>query len=125
MPRRMLSVLATAALAACASAPSTPTPNNLDRITASEIDAAGVSNVYDLVEKLRPQWLRKRGEGSFFQQSDVVVYVNNTPVGGPDELRSISSANVESLQFLDPRQATFRFGPGHVHGAILLKMKGT
>lgn len=123
MPRRLLPVLITVILTACASAPGTPTPNNQDVITASEIEAAGVSNVHDLVQKLRPQWLRKRGEGSFFQQSDVAVYVDDTPVGGPDQLESISSADVESLQFLDSRRATFRFGSGHEHGIILVKMK--
>lgn len=123
MLRRTLPVLVTVTLAACAHATGGTVPNDSNRITAVEMDAAGVSDVYELIEKLRPQWLRKRGEGSLFQPSEVVVYVDDTPVGGPDELRSISSSNVESLQFLDARRATFRFGAGNVHGAILVKMK--
>jgi hypothetical protein len=41
-----------------------------------------------------------------------------------DILRSIHSDNVESIRFMDERQASFRFGPGHEHGAILVTLRG-
>jgi hypothetical protein len=112
-------------LGACSSAkPGTPRPANPDLITRDEIASAGVSNAYDLIQKLRPIWLTKRGEGSFFQPSDVVIYLDGTRLGGPDSLKDLNSTDIESLRFLDARQATVRFGSGHVHGAILVKTRG-
>lgn len=124
MKRTSLAVAAILVLAGCSSAgPGKPRPSNPDLITQAEITRAGVSNAYDLVQKLRPIWLTKRGEGSFFQQSDVVIYLDGTRLGGPDSLKEINSTDIESLRFLDARQATVRFGSGHVHGAILVKTR--
>lgn len=127
----MLRAAATAAailvLGGCSSArPGQTAPTtNPNLITRAEIGQAGVSSAYDLIRKLRPLWLIKRGEGSFFHQSDVVVYVDGTKMTGGGTLREtlgqITSANIDNLQFLDARQATLRFGSGHVHGAILIQ----
>ncbi len=118
-------VAAVLVLGACSSArPGTPPPANPNLLTRNEIARAGTSNAYDLIQKLRPLWLRKRGEGSFFQQSDIVIYLDGTRMGGPDSLKEINSTDIDSLRFLDARQATVRFGSGHVHGAILVKTRG-
>lgn len=112
-------------LGACSSVrPGTPRPANQNLITRDEILHSGFSNAYDLVQKLRPLWLTKRGEVSFFQQTDVVVYLDGTRLGGPESLKDLNSTDIESLRFLDARQATLRFGSGHVHGAILITTRG-
>lgn len=116
-------IIAALALTACAAASSESPRFSPDRITRAEIEEAGPSSAYDLVQKLRPLWLRNRGSTSFTQESDVVVYVDGTRSGGRDELRAIITDTVESLEYYDARRATSRFGPGHVDGAILVRMR--
>ena len=52
-----------------------------------------------------------------------MVYLDGTRVGERDALRDIQTVEIETMQFLDARQATFRFGAGHVNGAILVTTK--
>jgi hypothetical protein len=111
-------------LTACAAGPSGTPRLNPDRISRAEIEEAGPSSTYDLIQKLRPIWLRKRGQTSFTQEGDVVVYLDGTRLGGRDSLRSVNTDFLESLEYLDARRATYRFGSGHVNGAILLKTRG-
>jgi hypothetical protein len=117
-------VAAALLLTACAaSQPGAPRtdPNSISR---AEIDQEGPSSAYDLVQKVRPIWLRKRGPTSFTQEGDVVVYLDGTRMGFREELRRVRTENLESLEYLDARRATNRFGPGHVQGAILLRTRG-
>jgi hypothetical protein len=120
MRRPFLSLLAVLTLTACGSGqPGSPRPNP-DQITRAEIDEAGPSNLFTLVQNLRPIWLRERGATSFTDETDVVVYLDRTRMGGRESLRSIHSSNVEMLQFFNAQRATARFGVGHVNGAILI-----
>ncbi len=120
MRRPFLSLLAVLTLTACGPGqPGSPRPNP-DQITRAEIDEAGPSNLFTLVQNLRPIWLRERGATSFTDETDVVVYLDRTRMGGRESLRSIHSSNVEMLQFFNAQRATARFGVGHVNGAILI-----
>lgn len=119
-------VLAIAALAftACASGPQVGARMNADRISRVEIEEAGPSSAYDLIQKVRPIWLRKRGQTSFTQEGDVAVYLDGTRLGERESLRNVSTVNLESLEYIDAGRATNRFGAGHVNGAILLRTRG-
>ena len=119
-------VLAVAALlfTGCAAGQSGSTRVNPDRISREEIIEAGPSSAFDLIQKVRPLWLRRRGNTSFTQNTDVLVYVDGTRVGEREALRGIRTDNLESLEFMDARRATNRFGPGHMNGAILLHTMG-
>jgi hypothetical protein len=117
-------VAATLLLTACAAGQPGTSRTNPNTISRAEIDQAGPSSAYDLVQKLRPIWLRKRGPTSFTQEGDVVVYLDGTRMGFRDELRRLHTENLESVEYLDARRATNRFGSGHVQGAILLRTRG-
>jgi len=123
---RKPTALALAALlfTACAAGQSGSPRINPDRISRVEIEEAGPSSAYDLIQKLRPIWLRKRGNTSFTQDTDLWVYVDGTRLGERDSLRGVRTENLESLEFMDARRATNRFGPGHMNGAILLTTRG-
>lgn len=114
-------------LAGCSSArPGGTTPTtDTNLITHAEVVRAGVSSAYDLIRKVRPFWLSKRGPRSFFNESEVVVYLDGTKLIGGGTLKQtlaeISSTYIDTLEFLDARRATLRFGSGHIHGAILIK----
>lgn len=124
MRKPTLLALAALVLTACAAGPSGSPRLDPDRISRAEIEEAGPSSAYDLIRKLRPIWLRKRGQTSFTQEGDVAVYLDGTKMGERESLRSVNCDLLESLEFMDARRATNRFGSGHVNGAILLMTLG-
>ena len=87
-------------------------------ITLPEVQAARTDNAYELVRTLHPMWLRKRGSNSMQYDGDIVVYMNETRLGGPDALRQIETISITSIRYYDPGQANYKFGSGHHHGAI-------
>jgi hypothetical protein len=87
-------------------------------ISLAEIQAVRTDNAYELVRTLRPIWLRKRGSNSVHYDGDIVVYLNETRIGGPEALRQVEAISITSIRYYDPGAANFRYGSGHQHGAI-------
>lgn len=114
-----------ALIAGCAST-GVNTQGDRSRITPEEVQevASSTNTVYALVQRLRPHWLRKRGRSSIENPSDILVYVDGSRYGTPQDLRNINAENVASLEFLNAAEATNRYGTGHDHGAILVFSKG-
>ena len=125
------------ALAGCASGGGSSSPaatRSRDLITMDEMSRAGVANAYDLIKSLRPNWLNARGEHSFREtartqgRSEVVtpgvptvmVYLDNARLGGLETLRQVMVPSLTSVQYFDAKSATFKWGAGHSHGAILV-----
>lgn len=117
----------TLAAAACA-ARGTGAPGErpaADVLSREEIEQAGPATAYELIQKLRPLWLRTRGPTSFRDPAEIGVYVNSVHVGSLAELRNYQAEEIAKLEFLDARKAAYRFGPGNVHGAIVLTTRKT
>jgi hypothetical protein len=93
-----------------------------DLITIEEIDQRGqYSNLYTLIEVLRPRWLRSQGPDTLLgQQGQVQVHVDGNRFGGVEALRNLSAAGVTSIQWIDPIDAAARYGLNHSHGAIIV-----
>lgn len=91
-----------------------------NRITAEEIADAPAANAFDLVQRLRPSWLRVRGAGSIHTESPIRVYVDGMSYGNLSSLRQISISDVVQLERLGAADATQRFGTGHTSGVILV-----
>jgi hypothetical protein len=91
-----------------------------DVITRAEILAANSQTVYQIVERLHPNWLQKRGQHGLGADEDIVVYLDNARLGGPASLQQIPISSVVSVQFFDAGRAQYRFGTGHSYGAILV-----
>lgn len=114
--------------AACASAGSGGESTRADRntITAEQIEEVGASNLFQVIDRLQPRWLQVRpgGSGSFGGSGvGIVVYRNQTRIGGPDELRHMTPAGVRSIQYLDGPTASSTLpglGSGYVHAAIVV-----
>lgn len=130
LPRVLVLSLALAA-AACATAArggdtATP-PGSGAPITREEALASGAGSAYDLVRSARPTWLRTRGSHSAQNPAgDVIwVYMNDTRLGGPESLRQIAVADVGSIRYFDMAAANYRFGQGHLNGAIQVIPAGT
>ncbi len=114
---------------ACASTGSSGARTSADRITAEELaEARGdVSNLYDLVNRLRPRWLANRSPGSLVGGSyGIVVYMEQSFLGGPEELRNFSPDVATSLRYLDASEAVAQLpglGSRGVAGAIVIKTR--
>ena len=126
MPTRalVLTVGLLLVLSGCASTSTGGPRLNAYLITRADIEEMGPSNAFDIIQALRSNWLRKRGSTSFVQESEIWVYVDRSGPSSLDVLHGIHSDNIESIRFMDERQATFRFGSGHEHGAILVTLRG-
>ena len=99
-----------------------------NEITREEIAASGATNLYDAVQRLRPQWLRGGPETHYAGGGGgVVVYQNNTPLGGLDALRQMTPGYAARLRFLDGSTASNTLpglGSRSVAGAIVIVTPG-
>ena len=122
-------VLATAMvmLAACASGGGGASAAKQDPnvISAEEIDASSASNAYEVIQRLRPNFLRTRGAvhgtpgaTSAMEMVDLVVYLNENRLGGSDQLRQISTSDIREIRYFNSSEATTKWGTGHSAGAI-------
>ncbi len=133
MTRWLFGLLLLAATA-CATA-GTGAATHRDLIVQEEIRQTSAANAYELVQTLRPQWLRVRGTQNLPAKLDprgtgqgvgealgqeLVVYLDNARIGGRSALREIPLTSVQYLQRFDAAAANYRWGAGHTHGAILV-----
>jgi hypothetical protein len=109
-------------------------------ITREQIQASPAQNMYEVVQSIRPNWLRTRGTQSFRENptasgsgtgagaavdvtpgtGTIVVYLDNSRLGDITTLRQITPASVGSVLWYTPAAATTKWGGGHTHGAIQL-----
>ena len=110
-----------AALVGCAAsaAGSTERRSSSNVLTRSEIVESGVTNLYDAIQQLRPQYLRSRGNTSLSGGSDQIkVYLNGSELGGTATLQTISATSVERVEFVRGPDTAVRFGLDNPAGVI-------
>jgi hypothetical protein len=124
----LLSIVAT--LAACASSGtgSSSARSSPDRLTKAEISQSSASTAYELISRLRPNWLRATGAGSISggatRTQSILVYLDGQRLEDLNALKTISAGGIQSAEWIDnTRVATvLRDAPtGPIAGAILLK----
>ena len=139
MMLKTLSVLALIAVASPAEAEAQEKVNKKyprDLITREEIAerAPDVQTAYDVIQRLRPHFLRERATGSITApfnekgnrnpaaaKTPVQVYINGTKAGiAAVSLREILASAVIDIVYLDASDATTRFGTGHDNGAVMV-----
>lgn len=106
------------AVAACGPAPEDgPMPRgNARLISQEEIAQTPAPNLYELVQRLRPGWIQQRSaQGQFGYPT---VYMGSQPLGSVDRLRELNPSNVAEIRYMDPIEATSRFGLGVPFGVI-------
>ncbi len=118
---RILMVAGIVGTLGCASVAPSPAGTDRDRfsITSEELRASTAANLYEAIERLRPQVLSRRhekraGPAATFPR----VYLDGQPYGGISSLRSIQVASVQEVAYLRPPEASNRYGAGHTAAAI-------
>jgi hypothetical protein len=128
MWRRVSSVLASLSLTACVTAatpstrPAAFSKAGRDVITAGEIVAARVTDAYQAVIQLRPEFLRRRpvSLAAYRGSIPIAVYLDGLPFGGLESLRAIPLERVRLIRYVTPYDADLRWGGTHPAGAILV-----
>lgn len=100
-----------------------------DLITQEELQGVGTTNLYDAVQRLRPQWISGANRTSAISGggTEVVVYQGATNLGGLEALRQMAPGYVASLRWLDASQASNTLpglGSRRVAGAIVITLPG-
>ena len=94
-----------------------------DVITAAEIVASRVTDVYQAVAQLRPEFLRRNAIIPLTAPREtgaVAVYVDDLFYGSIESLRSIPLDQVRMIRYLRSNEANFRWGGSHPSGAIVV-----
>jgi hypothetical protein len=95
--------------------------NDRQLLTRDVILGTQYSNMYDVIQALRGNWLRTRAAESIQGKSSTVqVYLDNQRLTGADELKSMPTTNIETVRYYDPIQASSRWGMDHGAGAIYI-----
>lgn len=125
---RFATVVALVALAACASSGTVGSiRHSPDQVTSEEIATSSASNAYELIERLRPNWLRPPSTGSLnagVRTRLIVVYLDGHRLGDLQSLRTLSVDGIRSMEWLDATRAATvlsEVGSDPIAGAIIIK----
>ncbi len=95
-------------------------------LTTADLLRTQETNVYDAVRRLRPFWLRPRGQARIGYDPVVNVYLDGSRMGDATVLRSVFCNDVGEVRFYGASEATIRFGTNNEGGAIVLtRRRGT
>lgn len=118
----LISVISTGLLACASGGGAGGGPSSgRDVITAEELERApGVTNAYEAVERLRPNFLRSRGPQSLRSPTvpPIVVYLDQVRLGLVETLRGITVEAIQQIRHIPARDAQQRFGLDHTGGVI-------
>jgi hypothetical protein len=123
--------------ATTAAKPSGTSKVDPDVISIAEIDSQPWRDAYDIVQVLRPTWFTRKSGGANTRRIGVstsnsaagaglLVYIDNSRMGGVDALRQIRPNSIESLTFMDAATATAKLpgvGMSVISGAIVARSR--
>lgn len=134
MSPRTIYLLAVTVSIACAPAattsgtPASATPGirrDLNVITEDEITASMGSSVYDVVSKLRPNFLKTRGRTSMNASGSgyASVFLDGQPYGDLNTLRNINASQAHEIRYYSATEAATKFGMQNGAGVIDVRTK--
>ena len=128
---QLWSLLLVLVLAGCGAAATASGGGNSNLITSEQLrDTEGLS-VYQIIQRDRPRWLRAaRGAPSFgnaaggaVSSAFARVVLDRVSYGETNDLRSLDTDEVDSIEYMSASDATTRFGTGYMGGAILVRTR--
>ena len=100
-------------------------PDDLNRLRKDVLarPADGTATAFEVVQELRPHYLRARGPSSGMNPAPAypIVYLNDFRAGGLEALRSIRIVEIEEIRYISAADATTRWGTGHTAGVIQVR----
>lgn len=87
-------------LLGCASSGGGASGERLDVLTAEQMAEVEATNLYDIIQRLRPQWLRVRDVGAN-QGRSILVVRGGTVLGGVEVLRNTGAEGILELRHRD------------------------
>ncbi|WP_420126553.1 carboxypeptidase-like regulatory domain-containing protein [Longimicrobium sp.] len=102
-------------------------------IGRAEVERTIVGTAFELVQSLRPQWMRARGSDAMSMtpiatrdgpamaindENPIMVWVDGRRLGTLETLRTISYGEIDYIEYFDGTEAQQRFGAGNAQGAI-------
>ena len=120
---RFFVALLSAAMLACTPPRPGPTISDSQLITEDEIEASRAPTAFEVIQKLRANFLSYRGETSFDRQKSQpypTVYVDGQEYGPIGTLRNIPASQVATIRLYRSWEATTKFGTGNMGGVIAI-----
>lgn len=97
---------------------------NIMTITQIQEGAAnGIQNLYDLVLRYHPEWMRTVRASATAGTAAPTVWVDQQRIGGLGALRTMPVSGVSQLRYLTPPQARGELGFNNPGGAIVVSMR--
>jgi outer membrane cobalamin receptor len=90
-------------------------------ITEDEIEASRAPTAYEVIQKLRANFLAYRGETSFNKSNSQpypTVYIDGQEFGPISSLRNIPASQVATIRLYRSWEATTKYGTGNIGGVI-------
>ena len=111
LPKRLALYSLMIGLSACASSGggSATARSSPDQITRAEIASSSATNAYELISRLRPNWLRTPATatvgGGVIRTQAILVYLDRQRLEDVNALRTISVTGIDSAQWIDAGRA--------------------
>lgn len=93
---------------ACASSGSSTPRGDRNVLTHEALIETGEPDLQQAIQRLRPDWLRPRGQTISGRR--VAVFVDGAPRGDVSDLRGMQIINVLEVTFVNASEAGFRYG---------------
>jgi len=93
-------------------------------LTREEIATAPVTNAYEVIDRLRPRFLRPHATGGRPPTAYAVVFIDGVRRGPLDVLRSVATNSIQEIRYLTAADATTRYGLDIQGGVIDVKLLG-
>lgn len=111
--------------AACAAGGATGSGRSQSVITQTELESVRATSLYDAVQRLRPRWLSVRSNQTLGGggATAIVVYQNQSRLGGIEILQQLDTEAALWLEYLDGPTASASLpgiGSQDVEGAIIV-----
>jgi hypothetical protein len=102
---------------------STPLSSNRAVITESEIPTTGTETAFDLIRRIRPEYLRLKPSQTYNGNSSGVaapptVILNGQRFGNPDDLKTISASTLSTVRYYSIEEGKRKFGMQYGGGVI-------
>lgn len=96
-----------------------PSPSR-NVITRVEIEGSRGNTAWDVVKKLRGNFMASRGSNSLLVKvnKEPTVYLDEVEFGDLGTLRQIPASSVAEIRFIEGWNAETKYGPGHAAGVI-------